>query len=159
MAVAQFMDETERVLRASGWWPGRQVDTNAWRERLERSGFKWSAAADRFLEEFGGLKVDISGPGITSAREPFELDPTLADGEDDRFAEWSEVIREPIAPVGELDSGRYLLGVSMSGDLYLVADWLASFGRTPQALESLILGKSPVPVEKGDAVPGIREHN
>ncbi|MCU1648286.1 MAG: hypothetical protein JWN03_8561 [Nocardia sp.] len=146
--MTQFTDETERVLRASGWLPGRQVDTGAWRERLELSGFRWNAAADRFLEEFGGLAVDISGPGITSAREPFELDPTLVEGEDDRFAEWAEVVGESIAPVGELDSGRYFLGMSESGDLYLVADWLASFGQIPEALESLILGRSPVPVEE-----------
>ncbi|WP_328290672.1 SUKH-3 domain-containing protein [Nocardia aurantiaca] len=146
--MTQFTDETERILRASGWSPGRQVDTSAWRERLERGGFRWNAAADRFLKEFGGLAVDISGPGITSAREPFELDPLLVEGEDDRFAEWAEVVGESIAPVGELDSGRYFLGMSESGDLYLVADWLASFGPIPEALESLILGNSPVPVEE-----------
>ncbi|MBL1072871.1 SUKH-3 domain-containing protein [Nocardia sp. 2] len=142
-----FTKETEEVLRASGWSPGRQIDTGPWREALERNGFQWNAVADRFLMEFGGLVVDISGPGITSAREPFELDPMLADGEDDRFAEWADVIGESIAPVGELDSGRYFLGMSESGDLYLVADWLASFGKIPDALESLILGKSPVPVD------------
>lgn len=144
--MARFTEETERALRVSGWRPGRRVDTSSWRERLEGGGFRWNAAADRFLVEFGGLAVDISGPGITSAREPFELDPLLVEGEDDRFADWAEVVGESIAPVGELDAGRYFLGVSESGDLYLVADWLASFGRIPEALESLILGKSPMPI-------------
>lgn len=148
IVVAQFTNEVEHILRAAGWLPGRQVDTDAWRERLELGGFRWNVAADRFLEEFGGLAVDVSGPGITSAREPFELDPTLVEGDDDRFAGWAEVVGESIAPVGELDSGRYFLGMSETGDLYLVADWLASFGQIPEALESLILGRSPVPVEE-----------
>ncbi|WP_330182440.1 SUKH-3 domain-containing protein [Nocardia sp. NBC_01503] len=144
--MTRFTDETERVLRASGWRPGRHVDTSFWRKRLESGGFRWNTAADRFLGEFGGLAVDISGPGITSAREPFELDPILVEGEGDRFAEWAEVIGESIAPLGELDGGRHFLGMSESGGLYLVADWLASFGRAAAALESLILGISPAPV-------------
>ncbi|MET9492800.1 SUKH-3 domain-containing protein [Nocardia sp. NPDC006630] len=146
--MPRFTNETERVLRASGWLPGRQVDTSSWRERTELGGFRWNAAADRFLEEFGGLAVDISGSGINSAREPFDLDPTLVDGEDHRFAQWAEIVGESITPVGELDSGRYFLGMSASGNLYLVADWLALFGQIPEALESLIRGRSPVPVEE-----------
>ncbi|MFE3188717.1 SUKH-3 domain-containing protein [Nocardia sp. NPDC059240] len=65
--MTQLTSETERVLRASGWWPGRQVDTSAWKETVERGGFRWNAAVERFLGEFGGLTVDIAGPGITSA--------------------------------------------------------------------------------------------
>ncbi|MGV9409181.1 SUKH-3 domain-containing protein [Nocardia sp. NPDC003693] len=150
--MPEFTEETERVLRMSGWEPGRKVDTARWRQGLEDGGFQWSDAADRFLAEFGGLTVDIDGPGITVAREPFELDPMLADGEDDRFGEWADVVGEPITPLGELDSGRYFLGISESGVLYLVADWLASYGGVPEALESLILGRKPVPVDE-DAAP------
>ncbi|WP_084534936.1 SUKH-3 domain-containing protein [Nocardia yamanashiensis] len=146
VAEDYFCGHVERVLRTAGWSPGRQIDTGVWRQRLEGSGFRWSGAADRFLAEFGGLVVAGSGPGITSAREPFELDPLLAEGEDDRFAGWAEVIGESITPVGELDSGRYFLGVAESSELYLVADWLGSFGRLPEALEAVILGRAPVPV-------------
>jgi hypothetical protein len=38
-----------------------------------------------FLVEFGGLDVRISGTGITRAREPFDLDPVLCSGNEDRF--------------------------------------------------------------------------
>ncbi|MEU0540330.1 SUKH-3 domain-containing protein [Nocardia sp. NPDC005978] len=147
MEVSQFSAETDRGLRLAGWDPGRRVDTTEWRNELERGGFRWTAAAENFLSRFGGLEIELSGPGITTARVPFELDPLLAAGEDDRFSEWAAVVGEPITPVGELDSGRFFLGISESGDLCLVADWLASFGRWPAALDALFLGISPAPVD------------
>ncbi|WP_344641634.1 SUKH-3 domain-containing protein [Kitasatospora cystarginea] len=141
--MTEFSAETERVLRSAGWEPDRTVDTSLWRQRLEESGFRMHDAAERFLSEFGGLTVEISGPGVSRARVPFELDPMLADGEEDRFSEWSESIGESLFPLGELDRGRFFLGISESGKVYLVADWLASFGPSREALERLVRGIAP----------------
>ncbi|MFD4955150.1 SUKH-3 domain-containing protein [Streptomyces sp. NPDC058451] len=77
------------------------------------------------------------------AREPFELDPELAWGEDDRFSEWSDSIGRRLVPLGELDHGRYFLGIDENSEIYLVASWIAGFGPMPQALENLILGVKP----------------
>ncbi|MFE3267477.1 hypothetical protein [Streptomyces sp. NPDC059215] len=55
----------------------------AFREAVTRC----SVTSDAFLHEFGGLTVNVSGPGISCARAPFELDPEPAWGEDDRFTE------------------------------------------------------------------------
>ncbi|KAJ6089469.1 SUKH-3 immunity protein [Penicillium canescens] len=131
--------ETERVLRNAGWIPGRKVDIGEMRRRLEESGFIVNEAAEHFLSEFGGLVFDISGSGISRARERFILDPLLAIGEDDRFAEWSETVGETLTPIGELDY-RFFLGISESGEIYSVETWLGSFGLGQQALENLILG-------------------
>ncbi|MFD4133632.1 SUKH-3 domain-containing protein [Streptomyces goshikiensis] len=46
--------EVETVLRGAGWYPGRSIDTTAWRVRLEADGFRIHAAAEDFLCEFGG---------------------------------------------------------------------------------------------------------
>ncbi|MGW2564173.1 SUKH-3 domain-containing protein [Streptomyces sp. NPDC001514] len=136
--------EVEAVLRGSGWHPGRSVDTAVWRERLEAEGFRVHSAAEEFLREFGGLTVDSGGPGITRAREAFELDPLLALGEDDRFGEWGEEIGRRLFPLGELDHGHAFLGLDEQGELYVVADWLARFGRMPEAMENLVVGVMPV---------------
>ncbi|MCT9080902.1 SUKH-3 domain-containing protein [Streptomyces fulvoviolaceus] len=136
--------EVEAVLRGAGWYPGRSVDTTAWRERLEADGFHIHSAAEEFLREFGGLTVGSGGSGITSAREAFELDPLLALGEDDRFGDWGEEIGRRIAPLGEVDHGRFFLGLDEHGELYLVAGRPARFGRMPEALENLVLGVMPV---------------
>lgn len=134
-----YTAETERVLRDAGWIPGRRVDIGVLRTQMEEFGFIMSEAAERFLSEFFGLVFKYNGPGITRAREMFEFDPLLAEGEDDRFTEWSEEIGECLTPIGMLDR-RWNLGISKSGEIYMVAEWLASFGSGQQALENLILG-------------------
>ena len=100
-------------------------------------------AAAEFLAEFGRLNLEIDGPGISSAREPFELDPELCVGEEGRFAEWSADLGCSLFPIGELDRGRFFLGISEVGEVYLVETWVASFGVGDAALEGLILGVMP----------------
>lgn len=134
-----YTPETERTLRNAGWTPGRKLDISELLDQLEKSGFVVSKAAEEFLSEFSGLTFDISGPGITRARERFVLDPLLCLGEDDRFTEWGEDLGEILTPIGELDY-RFFLGISESGEIYSVETWLGSFGKGSQALENLILG-------------------
>ncbi|GGU67709.1 SUKH-3 domain-containing protein [Lentzea flava] len=141
--TSRFTRETEKTLRGAGWYPGRTVDTAVWRVPLEESGFVFPEAAERFLAEFGGLSVDHGGPGLTRAKEPFEFDPLLALGEDDRFGEWGASVGRVIAPLGELDRGRFFLGIDENSVIYLVADWLASFGAGDEGLEHLVLGVMP----------------
>ncbi|WP_406516024.1 SUKH-3 domain-containing protein [Streptomyces sp. NBC_00873] len=141
--MSELSEEAERVLLLAGWTPGRRVDTSAWRARLEGSGFSMHEAAERFLSEFGGLSFEYGGYGISRTREPFELDPLLGLGEDDRFREWGELIGVTLFPIGELDQGRYFLGLDDMGEIYLVADWLARFGIGLSGMESLILGVMP----------------
>jgi hypothetical protein len=120
------------------------VDITDWREQLEAGGeLRMHRAAADFLVEFGGLNVEIDGPGISRAREPFELDPELCVGEEDRFAGWGADLGCSLFPIGELDRGRFFLGISESGEVFLVEAWVASFGIGDAALESLILGVMP----------------
>lgn len=135
--------EVEEALMRAGWWPDRRVDTAAWRAQLEASGFAFHEAAEQFLSEFGGLSVEHGGHGISRAREPFEFDPLLALGEDGRFNEWGDLIGKRIAPLGELDQGKYFLGIDEDGVIYLVADWLARFGAGVSGLDCLVLGVAP----------------
>ncbi|MDR6981121.1 hypothetical protein J2X68_007863 [Streptomyces sp. 3330] len=131
------------VLEASGWMAGRRVDTTGWRSRFEAVGIVMHDAAEQFLQEFGGLIVSVDGPGINRAREPFELDPELAWGEDDRFSEWSDSLGIRLFPLGEFDHGRFFLGIDDDSEIYLVETWVANLGPMPHALEKLILGVMP----------------
>jgi hypothetical protein len=97
-------------------------------------------AAERFLTEFGGLVVDNHGFGRTAAKEPFELDPGLCDGEEGRFLGWSRRIGRSLYPLGELDHGRFFLGIDEQSELYLVVDWLAVFGAGDAGLIALCQG-------------------
>ncbi len=81
----------------------RQVVSNSLRPLGRKRGFR---PAVGFLREFGGLHIRIGGPGVTRAKEPFELDPSLCEGEEGRFIGWSRCIGCELFPVGELDGGR-----------------------------------------------------
>ncbi|MCC9307941.1 SUKH-3 domain-containing protein [Kitasatospora sp. RB6PN24] len=147
--MSSFPAEVDRVLRSAGWRPGRAVDCRGWREAFERRGLPMHDAADSFLREFGGLTVHLSGPGVSVARTAFELEPTLCEGEEDRFSEWGESIGRALYPLGELDHGRFFLGIDEFSEIYLVETWVAGFGRMPDALENLILGVRPVVIDDG----------
>ncbi|MFB6633093.1 SUKH-3 domain-containing protein [Streptomyces sp. NPDC056362] len=132
----------ERTLRSSGWIPGRHVDIQAWREQL--SEFPWHPAAERFLAEFGGLAVDVSGPGVSVAREPFVINPELAVGEEERFEELSTMFGRRFFPVGELEDCAFFLGIDEEGVLYSLAAWAFNLGPSDEALGNLIKGVKAV---------------
>ncbi|MET9129620.1 SUKH-3 domain-containing protein [Streptomyces antibioticus] len=140
--MTRFATEVERVLRLSGWSPGRQTDIGVWKEPL--SGFTWHPAAERFLAEFGGVSVDVSGPGVDVAREPFVIDPELAVGEEEAFQELSERFGRRFFPVGETGQGEFFLALDEDGVLYLLAARVFRLGPVDQGLEKLITGVKPV---------------
>lgn len=139
-----FDEDTAGALARAGWFPGRSVDVDRWTELLRDEGIEMHGAADAFLREFGGLVVDRSGQGLSRAIEPFTLDPATCVGEGDRFLDWSEELDRRIVPVGELDRGRFLLGLDERSELYSVESYVATFGRMPRALERLAGGVMPV---------------
>ncbi|GAA1170758.1 SUKH-3 domain-containing protein [Streptomyces hebeiensis] len=147
--MVTFPDEVDCVLRAAGWTPGRKVDAELWLAAFEAEGLQRNPVVSSFLAEFGGLAINISGAGISRAREPFEFDPLLCRGEGDRFLEWGEEIGRSIFPVGVHDRGRFFLGVDECGELYLVETWVGSFGRMPEAMSNLIMGVQPSVVDDG----------
>ncbi|MER5583670.1 SUKH-3 domain-containing protein [Streptomyces asoensis] len=147
--MSSWSPRVEAVLKASGWTPGRRVDTSRWRSLFESVGLSMHDAAQAFLQKFGGLTVNVSGPGISCARTPFELDPELAWGEEDRFAQWGEAIGRRLYPLGELDHGRFFLGIDEGGVVHLVETWVAGFGPMPHAMENLVLGVAPRRIDDG----------
>ncbi|MFI5981097.1 SUKH-3 domain-containing protein [Streptomyces sp. NPDC051555] len=139
--MPRFSREVEGVLRAAGWLPDRRVGLTQWKASV--SEFSWHAAAESFLQEFGGLRVDISGPGITCVREPFEFDPELAIGEGGRFVELSELFGRRFFPLGEFGQGEFFLAIDEQGVIYLLGAWALRYGAGDLALEHLVMGVAP----------------
>ncbi|RPF21709.1 SUKH-3 domain-containing protein [Myceligenerans xiligouense] len=133
-------NETMRTLRRAGWTEGRVVDTIKWRLALENDGFSINAAAEAFLAEFGGLAVPEGGPGVARFRGALVFDPLLCIGEEDRFAEWGRLVVEPLSPIGELEDGRFLLGMDAKGTVYAVSSRLGRFDGAETAIDALVLG-------------------
>ncbi|RJQ70245.1 hypothetical protein D5S17_29500 [Pseudonocardiaceae bacterium YIM PH 21723] len=142
-AEHRFSAVAEKVLRASGWTPGRAVDTSKWQAGFQRAGHAMPVCVVDFLTEFGGIVVTESGTGITTAREPFEIDPALGDYEWDRFEDWSEQLGIFVMPLGELDGGRYFLGIDSDGNIYVMSDWIARYGKLDEGLEAILTGIQP----------------
>lgn len=141
--VGRWTADVCEVMEAACWAPGRKTNTEPWRIRFAEAGLDMHGAAASFLAEFGGLHVNVHGPGISVARTPFEFDPELLVGEEDRFIAWSEEIGRHIFPLGELDEGRHFLGIDEFSEIYLVETWVASFGQMPEAMANLVLGIMP----------------
>ncbi|GIG00251.1 SUKH-3 domain-containing protein [Catellatospora citrea] len=149
--AGSFSEATRGILLEYGWHPGRSVDIAGWEAELVTDGFPpLHQAARQFLIEYGGLRFLDGGSGVTRAREPFRLVPTACSGEADRFIDWGEHINRDISPIGELAAGTCAwayLGMDERGEVYVVIDRLASFGRLPLALDRLVLGHMPREVE------------
>ncbi|WP_438039232.1 SUKH-3 domain-containing protein [Sorangium sp. So ce128] len=146
-ASLEWSDESEAQLVAAGWYKGRQNTQRVagWRKILESpDGFQMSLAAERVLEEFGGLRVDCQGPGLECARGGFDLDPELVSGEEDRFDYFRDQVGGDLFPLGEAFNGQAFLAIDGSGRVYLLGDRVQLLGDNIYcALDSILMGRLP----------------
>src|SRR5947209_5501189 len=120
----RFAPQVEEVLKASGWFEGRNTEGSL---HLP-DGFEMFPAASRILVEFGGLKGGHVRAGITMAASDFDLRPELAQGESDRFQEFEKELGVRLYPLGEAHRGHYFLAIDESGRVYLVMDDIMVLG-------------------------------
>jgi hypothetical protein len=143
MTTETFTRETRLLLERAGWFRGRDVSaTVAEWERAMAAQFKIFAAARDALNEFGGIVVEVQGPGIDFARTSFHLDPTLAQGESARFSWCEESVRTRLYPLGEVMGGHGFLGIGEDGRVFALHDDVCSeIGPSiHHALDSLVRG-------------------
>lgn len=107
MPIIQF-DSVSQValgaLAASGWYPGRTVDSGQWVKPLESEGHLAHPLAAEVLTVLGGLSVepiDRVGPNFTND-EPYNFDPFAAGaGQRALAAEVGSVLGGQYFPIGE----------------------------------------------------------
>jgi hypothetical protein len=145
MPTALWTEETERHMRTAGWEPSRNIADRVehWVSELAKTdGFEIFDSAQQALERFGGLEVDVSGPGLNRARMSFSLDPLLAIGEGDRFAHFARRIGFALFPLGEVAHGHAFLGIAADGRVFIVGDDLIEVGKSMEdAIDALITGR------------------
>lgn len=137
-----WSNRAETTLRAAGWFPGRKVDITHWHAELAiDEGFDFHNEAKRILREFGGITVEVSGPGVQKARTSFDLDPVLCSGQQRWFAGLSERHGARLFPLGEVQGGHASLGIDEHGGVHILFDRHVFFvGRRGDALGNLIDG-------------------
>ena len=101
-------------------------------------------AAEKALEEFGGIRVDCRGPGLECARGGFNVDPELASGEEDRFDAFRDPVGSDLFPLGEAYNGVVFLAIDGMGRVYLLGDRIQLAGtHIYGALDSILVGRLP----------------
>lgn len=138
---------TEDALAAAGWSPARceRDMVVKWRSALEppNGGFHMSEAARVALEEFGGIVALLTGPGEQVAQGGLVMDPTLAQGEEDRFAVAGPLV-DGLFPMGESIDGHAFLGIDKAGVVFWVGDAIHRIGdNIYDALDSVLVGRRP----------------
>ncbi|QWB23665.1 MULTISPECIES: SUKH-3 domain-containing protein [Streptomyces] len=119
--------ETDRVLRAGGWFPGRAVPTETWESILLQTGeFGIHGAARRFLAEFGAVGVPYRKPRGSMPWTQFSLDPLPAIWDGEIIDDLAEQAGVDLYPIGMRDRGNQHLAMAEDGSLYAGMDsvWL-----------------------------------
>jgi hypothetical protein len=132
----------ERVLKAAGWSERRRVAVDEWEARLAPEGFAMHAAARAFLIRYGGLAVNVSGPGRDYARLSYQLDPALCFGQKTWFDSLAGKTGGDLYPVGEEANGNASLAMDGSGYVYMLFNnQVKPVGPGATALSRLIEGE------------------
>jgi hypothetical protein len=138
-AGLRWSAETDRVLRAGGWFPGRSVPTETWESILLQTGeFEMHEAARRFLTEFGAVGVSYRDPWDSMPWMQFSLDPLLAFWDGEIIDDLAEQAGVDLYPIGMRDRGNQHLAMAEDGAVYAGMDSVWLLAPTPdEALQKL----------------------
>ncbi|NEN87294.1 SUKH-3 domain-containing protein [Paenibacillus elgii] len=125
-------EETLKILRDSGWYEGRSIDTKEIEENLEKIGFFVFPEVKKFLKEFGNLVIEDTINDETH-------NTSVRFNSYGAFKAEEEYAQEKLVPVGLIDSDFLVLFVSESGKVYCSTGKLGD--NATEAWERLIGGR------------------
>ncbi len=137
--IKQFSDESTKMLLSSGWYKNRKVLDKVKLPKM----FNFHNKALDILNEFGNLKVGDSkkSKGKFMAKCTIQFFPNLAEGEEDRFIEFSNELGVSLCPLGEVNEGYFFLAVDQHGKIYILDQELFLVGNDiHEGIENLITG-------------------
>ncbi|WP_430727329.1 SUKH-3 domain-containing protein [Streptomyces beigongshangae] len=132
-AGERWSAETDRMLRAGGWYPGRAIPTQTWEDALLQSGeYEIHDAARRFLAEFGAVGVPHRDPLDATSWLEFRLDPLLAFWDAEIIEDLAEQAGvDSLYPIGMRDRGNQYLAMAADGAVYAGMDSVWLLAPTP----------------------------
>lgn len=138
-AGRRWSEETDRALRAAGWFPDRSVPTETWESILfQAGGFEMHDAARRFLAEFGAVRMPYRDPWNSMPWREFSLDPLLAFWDVEIIEGLAEQAGVDLYPIGMRDRRNAHLTMAADGSVYEGMDQVWLLAPTPdQAIERL----------------------
>lgn len=116
-----LLEETKKVLKEAGWYEGRKIDISRHIEFLKSKGYEVFDELEKFLQEFGDLKIILEDNDALDPEEnTIEYSTCIIDiiGEDDRSLNQDKKAGEKTIPVAELYNKDILVYISESGKFY-----------------------------------------
>lgn len=113
--------ETEKILRASGWTPDRNIDSRHMEEVLRTEGYELSPPLLKLIRSFGELRVRFSRRRPPGAEDYLDLDPVAAVGGIYRervMEDYEPRTGAQLVPIGEAFSGHMVLLVDQRGRVF-----------------------------------------
>lgn len=87
------------------------------------------------------------------------FDPMAADGEEDRFSDWSKVINSQLYPLGTIVDEHLFLAIDERGRTFCLIDIMGFLDTNfDRALDMLLTGIEGTPIEVEEDIPSENQH-
>jgi hypothetical protein len=124
---SRFPADVDRILRAGGWSPGRDVSAtvDAWLawliedQELLADRPEAMHAARPVLHEFGGVYCQIYGPGRDKALSPFGFYPQEDPPDPFSFQDLGEKVGAKLFPIGYAEEYRQHIVMAADGRVFM----------------------------------------
>lgn len=140
--MSGFPEDIDEIIKHQGWFPGRRYEGPKHRP----DGYAIFPAAEAILEEFEGLKLGTTGPGVDCARSDIEMDPFYGDGMAEVIHENNNQLgrRMRYYPLAGVHKGHMVMFVDDDGAIYLYFDSLEFYASNfKEAIINLMRGVLP----------------
>jgi hypothetical protein len=109
------------------------------------ANFERFPASDKVLDEFGGIRVGVSGSGVEVGTTDFELDPMACVHLGEEMSFLQKKLELNLYPLGEAGNGHGYLMVDEHGGVYILFDGIQKVAHSfDDAVERLLLGRKSV---------------
>lgn len=127
------------LLRESGWYENRRVDTKNYQAYLESRGYVVHSCVSEFLKEFGGLRIVFWH--TNGVDDELNFDVAKSNGIiPANVKRDSAILKVELCPIGEFDEGFAYLAMDCNGNVYArYQDCMTREGSSPrEAIASLL---------------------
>ena len=123
MSDCEFTPATLEILRGAGWGPTRAVVPTPYIAKIWDAGTP-PDAVQKFLRQFGGLKLRFPNTRNHSVMSEFHFDHEIASRHTSpsQLLEWSGQLDESVWPVGEAHYGHMIVLMGASGCVFAGMD-------------------------------------
>ncbi|KAF3469632.1 SUKH-3 domain containing protein [Streptomyces sp. Tu 3180] len=159
MTPPRFAVPVDAALRAAGWRPGRwdikqaEIWADTLRDHASPAGHRHTVfpAAVEAWAEFGGLRINPTGPGRQIAPAALDLDPLHGLHMARTLGDLGRALGTEVCPLGAETDTQALLAIDAHGRVYTLdhtGDWYLG-PDIDRALAALVSGIQPVRLTAG----------